>query len=174
MSDSNTQLVESIVGGAHHRFGEVVRRFDQQVRIAISRKVQDPAAIEDLTQETFYKAFQKLNRLENPEQLPAWLLVIARNCLTDHFRRQQRRQDCEYSGGMESANRQLTKRPDWIWDEVAQLPGEFAEVLELRYRQSRSYREIAKQIGRPESTVRGRIYEARKALRLRLNEKGLL
>lgn len=176
MSDSNSQLIESIVGGELHRFAEVVRRFDQQVRIAISRRIQDPAAVEDLTQETFYKAFRNLGRLHDPDQLASWLVAIARNCVRDYFRRKSVREEKELASGTAMATRRQAEaaaNPDWVWDEVNLLSDEFAEILRLRYQQACSYREMAQQLGLPESTVRGRIYEARKALRQRLSEKGL-
>jgi RNA polymerase sigma factor (sigma-70 family) len=56
----------------------------------------------------------------------------------------------------------------WIWEEVSRLSPLAAEILELRYRQGLSYAEIADRLQVPRSTVRGRIYQARRELRQRL------
>ena len=61
----------------------------------------------------------------------------------------------------------------WIWEEVGRLAPDQAQVLRLRYAEGSSYGEIARRLGLPESTVRGRIYLARRALRRRLAEGGL-
>jgi DNA-directed RNA polymerase specialized sigma24 family protein len=61
--------------------------------------------------------------------------------------------------------------PHWIWEEVARLDTPLAEVLRLRYAEGRSYAEIAARLRVPLSTIRGRIYTARCALRRRLEEE---
>ena len=178
MNTSNSELVSAIVAGEIQRYGEVVRRFDERVRHVICKSIEDPATREDLVQETFYRAFTKLDNIRDADQLESWLTTIARNCLTDHFRNSKRRGQKETLGGLRTivnheANRKNTQASAWIWQEVDQLPESFSEVLRLRYRQSMSYLEIATKLGLSESTVRGRIFEARKSLRQRLLDNRL-
>jgi len=170
MSTSIAKLVSAIIDGEIHRFSEVVRRFDTRVRQVIAHQVVDPASREDLVQETFYRAFTKLDKLRDAEQLESWLVVIARNCVRDHFRKTNRKERC---GLTIEAVDPATRPRSWVWQEVDRLPPQFGTVLRLRYLRSMSYAEIASHLQVNESTVRGRIFEARKALRQRLTDNGL-
>jgi len=172
MSDGDRDIVVAVIGGQSHRFADVVRKYDARVRRVVSRQVRDAGVRDDLVQETFYRAFKKLDQLAEHQALEGWLVAIARRCVADHFRRRRPadRSDSETTG--------LAAAPDngalWVWDEVGRLAHADAEVLRLRYLESLSYEELAARLNVPVSTVRGRIYEARRALRKRLEEKGLL
>lgn len=171
MQTTHSELISAIIDGDIHRYKEVVQQFDMRVRTTIATRVSDPGTIDDLVQETFYKAFKNLDRLNDPKRLGAWLDSIARNCVADHFRSQNKLPtrpsviDEEATPGVGDKN--------WVWDEVEKLPTEQAKVLILRYRFSQTYEEVANQLGVAMSTVRGRIFEARKALKQRLKDKGL-
>ena len=177
MHHCNGEIVAAVVEGAVHRYGEIVEQFDDRVRNAIRRRISDYATAEDLVQEAFYRAFKQLDKLEDPQQLEAWLVAIANNCVTDFFRQRSRRKEREHQGGVTLLSRQMERshssQATWIWDEVHALPEPHTEILRLRYQQSLSYDEIAERLGLPQSTVRGRIFEARKSLRQRLINKGL-
>ena len=177
MHASDSELVTAIIDGEIHRYGEVVQRFDDRVRGAIAREVTDRAAIEDLVQETFYKAFLHLDKLKEPQRLEGWLLAIARTCVADHFRKRVRakseQNNSELCVNSSIAQEEGSLGREWIWDEVEKLASEHGEVLRLRYRNSMTYEEIAAHLNIRESTVRGRIFEARRSLKKRLRDKGL-
>ena len=126
-----------------------------------------PDAREEIRQETFFLAFQRLHQLRKPEKLEPWLVRIARNCVADHERRAIRRRAASLPADLADA----PTRGGWIWEEVALLPGSLAEVLRRRYLEGRTYREIARLLDVPVSTVRGRIHLARRALRRRLTAR---
>lgn len=165
---SMAALVAAIRGGEVSLFSEVVRRFDRSVRALVARSVRDPDGREELVQQTFYLGFRRLDTLAAPERLGAWLLTIARNCTRDYHRRQAREARLRLAG----ASERTSVTPTWIWEEVDALASPLAEVLRLRYHQGCTYAETAARIGVPVATVRGRLYEARRALRRRLKEEG--
>ncbi len=171
MQTTNNELIAAITGGEIHRYGEIVQQFDHRVRASIASRVSDPATIDDLAQEAFYKAFKNLDRLEDSNRLGAWLVSIARNCVNDHFRKPQTQMgnlsSIETSAAPEFA------AATWVWDEVEKLSIAHVTVLRFRYQLSLTYDEIAERLGVSQSTVRGRIFEARKALKKRLKDKGL-
>jgi RNA polymerase sigma-70 factor (ECF subfamily) len=160
MGDS--ELVTAILGGDADRFSEVVDRFDRTVRGVIGARVRDPDSVEELTQQTFCRAFRNLAALREHGKLGAWLKRIAERAVADHERR---RRTVELNPAVAAP---AAPPERWIWDEVAALPAAQREVLRLRYREGRSYREIGRRLGVPPSTVRGRLYQARLALRRRL------
>ena len=168
MGESDGELVTAVLGGATERFAELVRRYDGRVRAVVGERVRAPGAREELVHQAFYLAFRNLGQLEEPERFEAWLVRIATRCSADHRReragRAQREQPLEASETLAEPN----EAQEWIWEEVQQLPRTLSEVLVLRYRARCSYREIADRLALRVSTVRGRIYEARRALRQRL------
>ena len=174
--ESSRTLVAAIVAGDAARFAEVVRRHDRRVREIVARGERDPARREELVQQTFYQAFRRLADLEVPDQLEAWLVTIARNAVADAARRRATREQRERPlAGLEPtliAPDELQQRRAWIWDEVLQLAPIHRDVVELRYRHGLDWDEIAARLGVPRSTVRGRLYEARRALRQRLTNLG--
>jgi len=174
MHDDDHRLIAAIRAGATERFAEFVARFDRCVRAVVEPRVRDLALREELVQTTFCLAFRGLDRLDSSDRLGGWLAAIARNAVADARRRRVVRAAHEVP--LEDAHDRPERRPApaaWIWEEVARLATADREVLELRYRDGLSYREIASRLQRPESTVRGRIYEARRALRDRLERREL-
>ena len=168
MLADDERLLIAIRAGETDRFAELVARHDRCVRGVVERAVRDPLLREELVQETFALAFRGIAELAAPDKLEAWLASIARHAVVDALRRQGRRErareipldDLDVAGREPSGG--------WIWEEVAQLGEADREALVLRYRDGLSYREIALRLRVPDSTVRGRIYEARRALRRRL------
>lgn len=162
----DSTLVEEILAGNTARFGDVVRRHDAAVRRVVTRRLADPDAVEEVVQQTFYLAFRRLDQLDRPGKLRGWLTAIARHCVVDFLRREERRSEAVELNRIEAVARD--RSAEWIWTEVERLGAIHREVLGLRYRSGLSYEEIAAELGVPVSTVRGRVYEARKQLRERL------
>ena len=65
------------------------REFGDDLRLFILRRVNSPEDADDLLQETFIKIHRKLDTLEDRERLNAWVYQIARNTITDYYRRQR-------------------------------------------------------------------------------------
>ena len=81
-------------------FGDIVRRYQNlvsAVTYSITGNVQES---EDLAQETFIAAWQRLHELREVEKLPAWLCGIARNLANNWIRRTQRERHsrCDSAG----------------------------------------------------------------------------
>lgn len=162
-------LVRAILAGEEQRFSEVVDRHGARVRREVGRLVPDPGAREELVQDAFVQAFRRLRDLARPARLGPWLGRIARHQALEHLRRRRRLAERPLEEANEAASPAAPGA--WLWNEVARLSPEHARVLEMRYREGASYREVARALGVPTSTVRGRIYEARRALRRRLEER---
>ncbi|MAG58131.1 MAG: hypothetical protein CMJ83_17740 [Planctomycetes bacterium] len=167
MISDDSALVAAILDGNVDRFAEVVQRYDRRVRRIIAGATRDADALEELVQQVFYLAFRRLADLKSGNRLEPWLLTIARRCVIEHGRRLRREAVRDAAAARPLSTK--TPEPEWIWEEVARLGVRFQEVLELRYREGRSYADIAERLVVPVSTVRGRIYEARRALRARLD-----
>src|SRR5687768_11203291 len=58
-----------------------------KLRGYIRTRVRDHAAAEDILQDVFLKAHQRIDQLESEEKLAGWLHLIARNAVIDHYRK---------------------------------------------------------------------------------------
>jgi len=171
-TDDDGALVAAILAGDTARFAEVVARHDRRVRAVIAaRGVAAAADVEDLVQKTFYLAFRHLGRLESGGKLEAWLVRIASNEAAEHLRRGRPRRAATAPEAAGESALAPPLAPAWVWEEVDSLPPPLRDALVLRYRRGLAYEEIARELGIPASTVRGRLYEARRALRRRLFEE---
>ena len=159
--------IDAVLAGDDARFTDIVQHFDAPLRRIVGRSMRDSHALEEVIQETWLRAYRQLSRLSDTHKLESWLGTIARNCVCDHFRDRERLARfeplAEHAADDGAAG--------WVWDLVAQLEPALREVLIWRYREHRSYAEMAALISVPVSTVRGRLFQARNALRTSIERK---
>lgn len=86
-------LVERIRIGEPAAEEELVQRFSRGITFLLRRVTRDPATAEDLHQETFRLALEKIRRgeIREPEKLPGFIASLARNLATEDARRGTRR-----------------------------------------------------------------------------------
>lgn len=121
-----------------------------------------PQEVEDLTAETFLRAWQARERFTGAEDAAVgWLLRIARNLVIDHHRRgRARHEDQDAAPEMLAApdatpEEQAQQREQWrtLWRLMYTLPPEQREMLVLRYLLGWRVRAIARYLHVPENTV---------------------
>ena len=82
MKNQDIELISRTLEGDDNAFSELVKKYQKQVHALAWRKVGDFHIAEDITQDTFLKAYQRLHTLKEPHQFVGWLYVIAtRRCL---------------------------------------------------------------------------------------------
>jgi len=83
------ELVRRIRAGDATAESELVSRYCRGVTILIRRASSDPSAVDDIYQQTFQIALEKIRRgdLREPERLSGFICSLARNLVIDHFRR---------------------------------------------------------------------------------------
>jgi len=72
------------------RIAEVMDRDRSRLRSFIRRRVADPADAEDILQDVFYELVEAYRLMKPVEHVTAWLFRVARNRITDRFRRKAR------------------------------------------------------------------------------------
>jgi RNA polymerase sigma-70 factor (ECF subfamily) len=87
--DSSSDLVRRIVDGDRDAERELVERYWRGIRIVLGRSSRDRAALDDLCQETFRVALEKIRRgdIREPERLSGFMVMLARNLAIEHHRR---------------------------------------------------------------------------------------
>ncbi|MDI6710649.1 MAG: sigma-70 family RNA polymerase sigma factor [Thermoanaerobacterales bacterium] len=144
------------------------RLFHGSVFYAAYYVTNDRALAEDVTQETFLKAYERLDQLRDASRVEAWLVRIAINGARDALRRN--RNLCPVSGDAEAAaaadsmpeNRLLSREERRaVQAAVSALEPEYQEAVFLKYFRGMTVREISEVTGAPEGTVKTRLRRAR-------------
>src|SRR5450631_3578146 len=168
------------------RISEVVKREQSRLRNFIRSRVPDPSDAEDILQEVFYELIEA-SRLMNPiEQVSAWLFRVARNRITDLFRKKRpealgdqalETEDGELllmedllpssDGGPEAAYARTVLLEE-LQDALAELPDEQREVFIAHEIEGRSFKELAAKGGVSVNTLLSRKHYAVLHLRERL------
>jgi RNA polymerase sigma-70 factor (ECF subfamily) len=135
-----------------------------------------PTEAEDLCQQTFLIAQQKLPQLREPQRACAWLLAIVRNCFLKS-RRKSRPLPAENIGldvdqiaGPAPASDEIDR--EQLAAALADLPAEFRTVVLMFYFEDLSYHQIAEQLEIPIGTVMSRLSRGKGHLHQRLTPAG--
>jgi len=126
---------------------------------------------EDLVQETYCKAQEKLSQLREPERAKAWLFSILRNGYLHRFRASQHPRMLtleEIHDFPEPAENLPEVEPEKLQQALNDLPEVFRTPVIMFYFEEFSYRDIAEQMEVPIGTVMSRLARAKAFLRDRL------
>jgi RNA polymerase sigma factor (sigma-70 family) len=168
------------------RISEAVERERARLRNFIRRRVADQGDAEDILQDVFYELVEAYRMMKPVEQVTAWLFRVARNRITDLFRRKKREARSEPAAIAEDgetlqwedllpspdagpeaafARRMLLEELDAALDE---LPDEQREVFIAHEMMGYSFKELAAQSGLSVNTLLSRKHYAVLHLRQRL------
>ena len=135
---------------------------------------QDQA--EELTQQAFLQACDRLGQLRYPERARAWLLAIVRNCYWQQLRRQQRESQAVSEELWDQWPQPAPAEEPWDAEQLQQaldrLPPEYRVVLLMHYFEQATYRQIAQRLEIPLGTVMSRLSRAKTRLRNLLSKEG--
>ena len=103
MKNEDVQLVYRSLAGDEVAFTTLVKKYQKNVHALAWRKVGDFHIAEELTQDTFLKAYEKLATLKNPSRFAGWLYVIAnRLCIAWHRKQKPPLESLETTNGKRS------------------------------------------------------------------------
>jgi RNA polymerase sigma-70 factor (ECF subfamily) len=180
---ADAEIIRLVLGGAHERYNELVRRYKGLVTTYVFSRVNQRELAEDLAQETFVRAFVALEHLKSPASFSAWVLSIAHNVCIDHLRNKSRTVSLELHGEKDSQGQIVleSRRDRSAVEKMAQeelrdhilaaidaLGDEYRATLLLRHVEGQSCEEIAETLGVSLGTVTSRLSRAHKLLRERL------
>lgn len=181
-------LVHRAQAGEQAAFATLVEAHSERIYNYLLRMLNDREEAEDLTQETFVRAWQALGRFRGGAAFSTWLYRIATNLAIDSLRRRQRSgptQSIEEPHQSEDGETERQwpdpERPpdeqviarelqEAVWQAVGQMTPKLRAVLVMYDFEQMSYEEIARVLRVPLGTVKSRLFNARKQLRERLSE----
>ncbi|MEH2473618.1 RNA polymerase sigma-70 factor (ECF subfamily) [Nitrobacteraceae bacterium AZCC 2161] len=177
---SDEMLLENIAGGDRNAMHTLYSRHNVRVYRFVLRILRDTTSAEDLVSQVFLDVWRTAGQFEGRSQVSTWLLSIARfKALT--ALRQRKHEDIDQDDVMEIADHADT--PEASLDRsrtsailracVAKLSPAHREIVNLVYYHEKSVEEAAALIGIPASTVKTRMFYARKQLADLLKSAGV-
>jgi RNA polymerase sigma-70 factor (ECF subfamily) len=150
------------------RFAELYELNFDRVYAYIARRVRDQSVAEDITSEVFHHALANLERFEwRGTPFAAWLFRIAANEIAD--RAMQAGREVSSAGDLAGGDdpEEVEERAR-LFRFVRELPDDQRSVLEMRFIEGRSIREIAERLDRSEGAVKQLQFRAVRSLRERM------
>ena len=180
--EDDVQLIRKILSGDDEAFNALVQKYQKSVHTLVWRKIGDFHYAEEITQDTFLQAYEKLSTLKNPSQFAGWLYVIT-NRLCIAWIREQRPamqplddtsvkiiDNLTYERYIldQREAEAIERRYEIVEELLAKLPESELTVMTLYYLGEMTTREIGDFLSVPVNTIVSRLHRARK----RLQEKG--
>lgn len=167
---SDNEVIEQIRKGDRKAFSLLVRRHQKSLLRLALRFVKDLGAAEDVVQESFIKAFERLNSFEARSSFRSWLFQIAINTAKNKLRsRRESADDIENIPLAVSAKAESMLMQNavagLIQKHIEQLPVRQKTALTLRIYEDLSFKEIAEIMDCPYDTAKANYRHA--LLRLR-------
>ena len=179
MKNDDAKLIQRVLDGDDTAFSTLVKKYQKPVHALAWRKIGDFHVAEEITQDTFLKAYQKLSMLKEPQRFLSWLYVIAANLCKAWLRKKRlRTQSLENT---ESIALEKVTYSDYVIEEnertavetqreavkalLAKLQESDRTIVTLRYFGEMSSAEIGEFLGVSANTVRSRLRRAQQRLK---------
>ena len=179
MRNDDVALVHCVLTGDETAFAKLVEKYQKQVHAIAWRATKDFHIAEDIVQETFLRAHQKLGTLNDPHRFSAWLNAIAARCCLAWFR--EKRLNSELSENINIAMRHNDPYSGYLAGEQAkEATQELREVVKrwltklreserivvtLHYFDGMSCEQIAAFLDVTTNTIKSRLSRARQRLK---------
>lgn len=159
------RLVERIRAGDDAAFNEIYKKLSPLVHgIVLARVPRDE--VDDIVQDVFILAFEKLHTLRDAGSLSPWIASIARNRAVEFYRRAKPTVELSENLSCMGAARKNEARE--ILEAIRDLPEAYRETLILRLVEGMTGPEIAAQTGLKHDSVRVNLHRGMKLLRSKL------
>lgn len=183
MEQKEKRLIKQVKKGDHQAFAELVDRYKNSVYAICLRMVGDRHEAEDLSQETFIRAYRHIAQFDHNRKFSTWVFRIATNLSIDFLRRKKPSVslDAEIPGtdgltlnsmlpdsdaGARPDERMIrTEMEQRVQREIAKLPEKYRSAVILKYVEDLSLKEIGDIMDLPIGTVKTRIHRGREMIR---------
>jgi RNA polymerase sigma-70 factor (ECF subfamily) len=170
--DDDPRLLRLLRTGDTSAFARLYERYRGLLYAYCVRILIDPSLAEDAVQETFLKLRSHAGGITDPGVLRSWLYRVARNEALGMVRQRRngRTVDPESAWDNETPESALDRKDaaGMVQSVLSALKEEYRDVIVLREFEGLTYAEIAAVTGDSESSVKSRLFKARKALAKKL------
>ncbi len=182
---TDLDIIEVCRKGNKHAYRLLIERYKDAIYSIALRFTRDPGTAEEVTQETFVKAWKHLHRFEGRSKFSTWLTAIAVNKAKDMIKGKQRiinmeDMDTGIENRFEESNREEGPEQILMNEElgiqlrrlIGELPVHYREAFMLRHIDLLSYEEISSILAIKVEAVKMRVFRAREMLKERLFKEG--
>jgi RNA polymerase sigma-70 factor (ECF subfamily) len=169
MPVSDQALIAQSVDGSLPAFEQLLSRYEKRVYGFIFQSCRNAADASDLTQETFLRAFQALDRFDLRYPFAAWLFSIARRKCIDFHRARKLASDYHIPDLPDPNDPSLlvsrAQDREQLWDLARQKLSDLQyEILWLKYVEDMNVAEVARIVGKTGAHVKILLFRARRTL----------
>lgn len=169
--------IEKAKNGDQVAFTFLLDHYWNEVYGFMLKRTENETDTDDITIETFAKAFDKISTYNSEFQFNTWLIAIAKNVHIDLLRKKktslfveiteaENNQAYNVADSTPSAEDELITEQNLsqLLQYVKELKPHYQEIIQLRYFQEMTYQEISNKIGEPLSNVKIKLLRAKKLL----------
>jgi len=136
------------------------------------KKTNNDFLSEEITIQSFSKAFEKIDLFDQKYKFKTWIVSIAKNQLNDYFKKKKLRfeniENINLVGLKNNSNpeEELINKEKYnhLNEKIEELKPMYKEIIKLKYIEDLSIRQISKKINQPLNTVKIKIFRAKKIL----------
>lgn len=173
-------LIDQILDGKSQNYRVLVERYSPMVFHVVRRFEQDDDEAEELAQQIFVKAYEKLDSYNKESKFSTWLYSLAKNHCRDYtknIRRNNKRLSEMEPGFVDTAmqeiqtphlNMELKEWKNLLAKALENLSIGYSEPFLLKYRDGLSYEAISERMDVSVSALKVRVHRARKELKILL------
>ena len=179
MKKQDVQLIQRILDGDQKAFTAIVEKYQKGIHTLAWQKTGDFHIAQEITQDTFLKAYQQLSTLKNRKLFCGWLYVIATNLCNDWLRKKRlpiqsletvdtkEVDQVAYTNYIEEQTEEDANesRRELIGNLLKKLPESERTVMSLHYLGEMSCESIGEFLGVSQNTVKSRLSRARNRLK---------
>jgi len=178
MKTDVNDLIRRVLDGRKHEYADLVSRYQGPVYNLLYQMLQQSAEAEELAQEVFVKAYDKLHTFNFQSQFFSWIYRIAINTAISHQKKARRylhpeQMPEQHGPSADGPDRRLEQdeEEEWVRKAVARLSEPHQSVVVLYYFEELSYAKIAEVLEVEEKRVKSRLFDARRKLKEMLGKK---
>ena len=179
MEQKDTELIQQVLQGDQEAFGLLVKKYQKGVHALAWRKIGDFHIAQEITQDAFFKAYQKLGTLKNHNLFAGWIYVIASRLCSDWFQQNSLPEQSlevtdisevnqvsysQYITEKQATDAHETRR-EIVKELLQKLPESERTVMTLHYLGEMTIKTIAEFLGVSPNTVKSRLSRARNRLK---------
>ncbi len=171
----DNQIIIAVLNGDVNAYGQIVRKYQKPIYNLMYRATRSEQLSMEMAQETFTRAYEKLERFDPGRSFFSWLYAIGANLARDHLRKAGREllfSEAEIDGNQltdsgpnQAAHLEHKIEISQVMQLLEKLPLDYREALILRYREDLPMEEVGKALSISTSGAKMRVHRALKSLR---------
>ncbi len=173
-ADDTQAIIHKALAGSQIAFSTLLDRFWNGLYGFQLKRTENENDAEDITIQTFSKAFDKLATYNESYEFKTWLITISKNIHVDLLRKRKR--NLETGGNQDAVIKVLDDAPSAedqliteqnlanLLQHIKKLKPHYQEVINLRYFKELSYADIATELKEPINNVKVKLLRAKKLL----------